>query len=78
MFERAHEDASYAGMGTTLTVALVEDDKVSLGHVGDSRAYLLRAGQLEQITEDHSLVAELTRAGQLSPEEAARCTHSAR
>ena len=52
VFERAHEDASYAGMGTTLTLALVEDGKVSLGHVGDSRAYLLRAGQLEQITED--------------------------
>ena len=70
VFERAHEDASYAGMGTTLTLALVEDGKVSLGHVGDSRAYLLRAGQLEQITDDHSLVAELTRAGKLSEEEA--------
>jgi len=70
VFERAHEDASFAGMGTTLTLALVEDGKVSLGHVGDSRAYLLRAGKLEQITEDHSLVAELTRAGKLSEEEA--------
>jgi hypothetical protein len=57
-------------MGTTLTLALVEEGKVSLGHVGDSRAYLLRDGTLDQITEDHSLVAELTRAGKLSEEEA--------
>jgi len=70
VFERASEDASLSGMGTTLTLAVVEEGHVSLGHVGDSRAYLLRAGELEQITEDHSLVAELTRAGKLSEEEA--------
>jgi len=70
VFERAHEDSSLAGMGTTLTLAIAEEGHVSLGHVGDSRAYLLRDGSLEQITEDHSLVAELTRAGKLSEEEA--------
>jgi protein phosphatase len=57
-------------MGTTMTVALVEDGTVTFGHVGDSRAYLVRDGKLDQLTEDHSLVAELVRSGQLSPEEA--------
>ena len=70
VFERAREDSSLSGMGTTLTLALVEEGHVSLGHVGDSRAYLLREGALDQITDDHSLVAELTRAGKLSEEEA--------
>jgi protein phosphatase len=57
-------------MGTTMTVALVEDGTVAFGHVGDSRAYLIRDGSLEQLTEDHTLVAELVRSGKLSPEEA--------
>src|SRR5258708_40006722 len=57
-------------MGTTMTVALVEDGGVVFGHVGDSRAYLVRDGVLEQLTQDHSLVAELVRGGKLSPEEA--------
>jgi len=68
---RATNDASASGMGTTLTVALARgDDVVAIGHVGDSRAYLLRDGALEQLTDDHSLVAELVRRGELSPEEA--------
>jgi serine/threonine protein phosphatase PrpC len=70
VFERAREDASTSGMGTTMTVALVEEDHVTIGHVGDSRAYRLRDGALEQLTDDHSLVAELVRNGKLSPEEA--------
>ena len=70
VFERARDDASASGMGTTMTVALVEDDHVTIGHVGDSRAYRLRDHALEQLTEDHSLVAELVRSGRLSPEEA--------
>ncbi|MBA3717690.1 MAG: Stp1/IreP family PP2C-type Ser/Thr phosphatase [Actinobacteria bacterium] len=70
VFDRANEDSALSGMGTTLTLALAEEGKVSVGHVGDSRAYLLRDGKLDQITEDHSLVAELTRAGKLSEEEA--------
>jgi PPM family protein phosphatase len=70
IYERASEDADVAGMGTTMTVALVEDSTVTFGHVGDSRAYILREGSLEQLTDDHSLVAELVRGGKLSPEEA--------
>jgi PPM family protein phosphatase len=70
VFERARDDAAASGMGTTMTLALVEDDHVTIGHVGDSRAYRLRDGELQQLTEDHSLVAELVRSGRLSPEEA--------
>src|SRR5919202_5189856 len=70
VFRRSSEDAAASGMGTTITAALVEDGTVAIGHVGDSRAYLIRDGQLEQLTEDHSLVAELVRSGKLSPEEA--------
>jgi len=69
--DRASTDASASGMGTTMTVALVEPDgRVVFGHVGDSRAYLLRDDRLEQLTDDHSLVAELVRRGELSPAEA--------
>ena len=71
VYERAHEDATASGMGTTMTVARVEEGgMVVIGHVGDSRAYVLRDGTLEQLTDDHSLVAELVRRGELSPEEA--------
>jgi len=70
VFERANEDSDASGMGTTMTVALVEDGMIAIGHVGDSRAYLIRDGKLEQLTQDHSLVAELVRSGRLSPEEA--------
>src|SRR5204862_1442671 len=59
------------GMRTTMTAAPCHSDgTVSIGHVGDSRAYLHRDGRLEQLTEDHALVAELVRRGELSPEEA--------
>jgi protein phosphatase len=68
--QRSLEDPNTSGMGTTLTVAAVEDGVVSIGHVGDSRAYLVRDGKLEQLTEDHSLVGELMRTGKLSAEEA--------
>jgi PPM family protein phosphatase len=68
--ELASRDASRRGMGTTLTAAMVQGDEVGIGHVGDSRAYRLRDGQLEQLTRDHSLVAELERSGQISPEAA--------
>ncbi len=70
VFEAAAGDEARSGMGTTITAALVEGDRVQIGHVGDSRAYRLRDGGLEQLTEDHSLVAELVRSGKLSPEEA--------
>jgi PPM family protein phosphatase len=70
VYERAREDSGAAGMGTTITVALFENGIVSIGHVGDSRAYLIRDRKVDQLTEDHSLVAELVRTGRLSPEEA--------
>ena len=70
VYERGAEDSSASGMGTTITVALVEDGAVAFGHVGDSRAYLIREEEIEQLTDDHSLVAELVRSGKLSPEEA--------
>src|ERR687898_11713 len=71
VFQRSNEDAATSGMGTTMTVALVDaEGTIAFGHVGDSRAYRVRAGELEQLTEDHSLVGELVRSGRLSPEEA--------
>src|SRR4051794_9433458 len=71
VWQRANEDATASGMGTTVTLALVEPEgRVLFGHVGDSRAYMLRDDRLEQLTNDHSLVAELVRRGELSPQEA--------
>jgi protein phosphatase len=70
IFDRASTDPTASGMGTTMTVALVEGMKVAIGHVGDSRAYLVRGELMEQLTEDHSLVNELLKSGKLSEEEA--------
>jgi protein phosphatase len=70
IFDRASTDPSASGMGTTMTVALVDGMTVAIGHVGDSRAYLVRGEQMEQLTEDHSLVNELLKGGKLSAEEA--------
>lgn len=70
IFEMAQADVARRGMGTTLTAAMVWPEGVSIGHVGDSRAYRLRDGALEQLTHDHSLVAELQRSGQLTAEAA--------
>jgi PPM family protein phosphatase len=72
VFQRSNEDATTSGMGTTMTVALVDSSgrTIAFGHVGDSRAYRVRDGRLEQLTDDHSLVGELVRSGKLSPEEA--------
>ncbi|HSJ94397.1 MAG TPA: Stp1/IreP family PP2C-type Ser/Thr phosphatase [Gaiellaceae bacterium] len=74
IWERSLADPETAGMGTTVTAALVDEKsgKVAIGHVGDSRAYLFRDGALEQLTADHSLVAELVESGLLTPEEAER------
>jgi protein phosphatase len=70
--ELAREDPSRAGMGTTLTAAIVnaEGEEVAIGHVGDSRAYRLRGRRLEQLTRDHSLVEEMRRKGQLTDAQA--------
>lgn len=72
VFQRSSEDMAASGMGTTMTVALVDaaEGSIAVGHVGDSRAYRIRGEQLEQLTDDHSLVGELLRSGKLSPEEA--------
>ena len=61
-----------SGMGTTLTAIWEDKKRVLLGHVGDSRAYLLRKGRIRQVSQDHSMVAELVRDGLITPEEAAR------
>ncbi len=75
VYGRAREDVEHAGMGTTLTAVLLEGSSGHFVHVGDSRAYLLRAGDLLQVSEDHSLVAEMVRGGRLSAEEAAVHPH---
>jgi protein phosphatase len=72
IWERSVADPKTTGMGAVATVALVDGGAgiVAIGHVGDSRAYLLRDGAIEQLTTDHSLVAELVESGVLTPEEA--------
>jgi serine/threonine protein phosphatase PrpC len=70
VYDRSSTDPTTSGMGTTITVALVENGSVAFGHVGDSRAYLIRDQKMEQVTEDHSLVNELMKSGKLSREEA--------
>jgi len=68
---RGAEQGGLLRMGTTLTAALVLSDKICIGHVGDSRAYLFNSNTLKQVTSDHSLVAEWVREGRITPEEAA-------
>ena len=70
--ELAHADPSRAGMGTTITAAIVDaaNEEVCIGHVGDSRAYRLRGGKLERLTRDHSLVEEMRRKGQITDAQA--------
>jgi protein phosphatase len=70
IMESAQADDARAGMGTTLTVAYVGEDDLTVAHVGDSRLYRLRDASFERLTDDHSLVEELVRQGKLTPEEA--------
>lgn len=70
IFEKASGDNALRGMGTTCTLLLVDGSTAHLAHVGDSRAYLLRDGELTQVTEDHTLVGRMVAEGRLSPEEA--------
>jgi protein phosphatase len=70
IYRKAQEDSEHAGMGTTFTGALVTGSEIAIGHVGDSRMYRLRDGELERLTQDHSLVEEFVRQGKLTPEEA--------
>ena len=68
--DASRSNPSYERMGTTLTAAVLRNDRFSIAHVGDSRAYLIRAGCIEQITDDHSLVAEQLKMGLLTEEAA--------
>jgi serine/threonine protein phosphatase PrpC len=72
IYERNAAVAEFAGMGTTCTVFAVRDGLIYIGHVGDSRAYLLRDGRFEQLSQDHSVVAELVRRGSITAAEASR------
>lgn len=71
IFNSANSNAQYTGMGTTLVMAIFQDARVIVGHVGDSRCYLFRSSELYQITRDHSLLQEQLDAGLITPEEAA-------
>lgn len=71
----ATDDPEKSGMGTTLTAAMLDDGRLDVVHVGDSRAYLWRDGSLRQVTEDHSVVAELVRRGSITREEAETHPH---
>ena len=70
IYDSAQQHPEQHGMGATLTAAWIDGSRVSIAHVGDSRAYLLRSGSLQQLTSDHSLVAEQVRRGILTPAEA--------
>jgi len=71
VWERAKTDDAVAGMGTTVTAAWLEGDEAALAHVGDSRAYLLRGGKLEKLTEDQNVAQQWVRQGRISEDEAA-------
>jgi protein phosphatase len=71
IFNAAHAQAQFAGMGTTLVVGVFRGSQLLLGHIGDSRAYRWRDGRLTQLTRDHSLLQEQIDAGLISPEQAA-------
>ena len=72
IFEEQKRNPDFSGMGTTLTVIWEDRDRVLLGHVGDSRAYRLRGKEIEQVSLDHSMVAEMVRDGVITAEEALR------
>lgn len=71
VFEMASRNERYYNMGTTIVAALVKQDNAIIGHVGDSRAYKITEGVITQLTNDHTLVNELVKSGQLSADEAA-------
>ena len=75
IFQTAQSQTHCEGMGTTIVACMFYDDRVSIAHVGDSRAYRLRDGRLEQLTLDHSLLQELVDRGFYSAEEAQRSTN---
>lgn len=70
VYNRAIQSTEFLGMGTTLVIGIMSRNRLSIAHIGDSRAYLLHKGQFTRITEDHSLVNELLKTGQISEQEA--------
>ncbi|MES2553749.1 MAG: Stp1/IreP family PP2C-type Ser/Thr phosphatase [Pseudomonadota bacterium] len=70
IFNAANSNPQYTGMGTTLVVGVFQDDRLMLGHIGDSRCYRLRGSEFQQITKDHSLLQEQIDAGLITPEQA--------
>jgi PPM family protein phosphatase len=72
VYAQATQDASLQGMGTTLVAVAIQDDHALIGHVGDSRCYLFRAGSLTRQTNDHSLVDEQVRLGHMTQDDAER------
>lgn len=70
IFEEQKKDAVLSGMGTTLTVLWEKENSIVLGHIGDSRAYRMRKGKIEQLSTDHSVVGEMVREGLITEEQA--------
>jgi serine/threonine protein phosphatase PrpC len=70
IFNAANSNSQYSGMGTTLVLGVFQGTRLMLGHIGDSRCYRLRDGQLKQITKDHSLLQEQIDAGLITPQQA--------
>ncbi len=75
IFNAANSNPQYVGMGTTLVLGVFQDNRLMLGHIGDSRGYRMRAGELKQITKDHSLLQEQLDAGLITPEQALTSTN---
>lgn len=70
IFEKSMSDSEFEGMGSTLTIAVIDDDNIYIGHVGDSRAYIVKEENIYQITSDHSYVEQLIQNGTITREEA--------
>lgn len=75
ILEAAHANPEWAGMGTTLVVGVFKEDRLLLGHIGDSRCYCLRRGRLRQLTKDHTLLQEQLDAGSVTPKQAQTSMH---
>ncbi len=70
VYEKSQEDEELLGMGTTMEICLIIEDKLYIGHIGDSRIYRIRRGVMQKLTEDHSYVQELVNEGTITPKEA--------
>ena len=70
VYEKSQEDEKLAGMGTTMEICLIIEDRLYIGHIGDSRIYRIRRGVMQKLTEDHSYVQELVNEGTITPKEA--------